>query len=180
MLGINLKDGHYNKPYTSGWFVEQDFIVRKISTCTVVIQGVKSGEQPELTTMWAVIGYPAVTPAIPVWVKGAERKLPTLLLRDKETKVSPLCYMALQLRNKVYSYKRGTDSERYFNWELLYNANHTGYMQQIYFVEKEVIKKSTALLKAWRERGNIDVTQTYVLYDDLDVFITSKYQELGF
>jgi hypothetical protein len=177
MLGINLKDGQYNKPHTSGWFVEQDFIARKKSTCAVVIQGVKPGEQPELTTMWTVIGYPPVTPAIPVWVKGAERKLPVLLVRDKEIKASPLCNMALKLRNEVYSYKRGTDSEKYFNWERLYNAAQTGYMQQISAVEKEVIKKSTARLHSWREQGRIDITQVYALYDELDTLITQKYPE---
>ena len=56
LLGIDLKDGKHNKPETSGWFVEQDFIARQKTSCAVVIQGVRPGEDASFTTMWTVIG----------------------------------------------------------------------------------------------------------------------------
>jgi hypothetical protein len=178
LMGIDLKDGQYNKPHTSGWFVEQDFIARKKSTSAVVIQGVRKDEAPELTTMWTVIGYPAVTTVMPVWVKGADKKLPVLLVRNKDTQASPLCDAALTLRNNVYSYSRGADSERYFHWELLYNPAQTGYIQLMMPVEKNVFRKTAIQLDRWREQGKIDITQEHALYDELDTYIKECYKNL--
>jgi hypothetical protein len=72
LLGIDLKSGDFNRPKTSGWFVDQDFIARKSTSCSVVVQGVKVGENAELTTMWTVLGYPPASVVVPVWVKGAD------------------------------------------------------------------------------------------------------------
>ena len=74
LMGIDLKDGKHNKPETSGWFAEQDFIARRSTSCAVAIQGVRPDEDASFTTMWTVIGYPPVTPAVPVWLKGADKK----------------------------------------------------------------------------------------------------------
>ena len=62
LLGIDLKNGDFNRPKTTGWFVDQDFIARSSTASSVVVQGVKAGEHPELTTMWTVLGYP-----LPEW-----------------------------------------------------------------------------------------------------------------
>lgn len=48
---------------------EQDFISRHESSCSVVVQGVKPGENPDLTTMWTALNYPPVSVALPLWVK---------------------------------------------------------------------------------------------------------------
>ena len=61
LMGIDLKDGKHNKPETSGWFAEQDFIARRSTSCAVAIQGVRPDEDASFTTMWTVIGYPANT-----------------------------------------------------------------------------------------------------------------------
>lgn len=83
LMGIDLKDGKHNKPETSGWFAEQDFIARRSTSCAVAIQGVRPDEDASFTTMWTVIGYPPVTPAVPVWLKGADKKLPKALTVDQ-------------------------------------------------------------------------------------------------
>lgn len=41
MLDIDLRSGAYNRPQASGWFVDQDFIPRSSTSCSVVVQGVK-------------------------------------------------------------------------------------------------------------------------------------------
>ena len=79
--------------------------------------------------MWTVIGYPPVTPAVPVWLKGADKKLPKALTVD-QNKHAPLCDASNMLRDKIYSYHRGTNTESYFHWELLFNLSGNGYMQQ--------------------------------------------------
>ena len=176
LMGVDLKDGRHNKPHTTGWFVEQDFIARRTSSCSVAIQGVKGGESPELSTMWTVIGYPPVAPALPVWVKGAGRQLPSTLARDAALKASPLCNKALQLRDEVYSYKRGTGSERYFLWELLFNLSGTGYMQAVEPLEEKIFRAARERLEAWRLQGALHTAEAHALYADLDREVRSFFQ----
>ena len=48
------------------WQLEQDLIPRFESTASIVIQGVKKGMNPELTTMWTELGYPPTAIALPL------------------------------------------------------------------------------------------------------------------
>ena len=173
--GTTSSIGSIGTTGSTGWYVEEDYIARKKSTCAVAIQGVRSGENPDLTVMWTSIGYPAVTPAVPVMVKGGDVKLPRLLVRDARIKASPLCNAALKLRNKVYSYTRGTDSEKYFRPALLFNAEGTGYLQKALVPEKKIIDASTVALDRWRERGKVEVTELYALYDEADTLLSEHF-----
>ncbi|WP_071145550.1 carcinine hydrolase/isopenicillin-N N-acyltransferase family protein [Bacteroides ihuae] len=177
LLGIDLKSGNFNRPKTTGWFVDQDFIARKSTSCSVVVQGVKKDENAELTTMWTVLGYPPVSVVLPVWVKGGEY-LPTLLTRDNATKVSPLCDKAVTLRDRVFSYTQGMGSDRYFNWELLYNEDKTGYMQRLAPVEEEIFNRTIPKLTEWRMQGRLNLDQMTSLYSELDHYVAEKYKEL--
>ena len=58
LMGIDYKKPEFSPEKGRGWVIDQDFIPRKSSTASVVIQGVKPGENPEMTTMWTVLGYP--------------------------------------------------------------------------------------------------------------------------
>lgn len=178
LLGINLKSGDFNRPKTTGWFVDQDFIPRKSTASSVVVQGVKSGENPELTVMWTVLGYPPTGVVMPVWLKGAEKELPRLLARNKSTKVAPLGDWSVTLAKDVFSYTQGMGSSRYFNWEKLYNLTNTGYMQLLAPVEEEVFRMTKPVLNTWYERGAVDTKAMQALYNELCNFIESKYQDL--
>lgn len=177
MMGIDLRTGDFNRPKTNGWFVDQDFIARSSTASSVVVQGVKSGENPELTTMWTVLGYPPTGVAMPVWLKGADKVLPKLLARDDIQKVSPLGNWSILLAENVYAYKQGMGSNRYMNWEKLFNADKNGYMQLLAPVEEEVFKRTQPLLKEWYKKGSIDTKAMQALYNDLDTFIGTKYAE---
>lgn len=177
LMGIDLKSGDFNKPKTNGWFVEQDFIARKKSSCAVVIQGVKPDEDASFTTMWTVIGYPPVTPAIPVWVKGAAGKLPRLLSVAGEKFDSPLCDATSLLRKRVYSYTRGNNAETYFHWELLFNKKGNGYMQLNEDMEQELFRTIYSGIEKWRNAQSPSTEDIYRMYDDSDRFITEKFEE---
>lgn len=178
MLGIDLKSGDFNRPKTSGWFVDQDFIARSSTASSVVVQGVKPDENPELTTMWTILGYPPTGVAMPVWVKGADKNLPKLLVRDKVKKVAPLGDWSVILAGRVFSYTQGMGSNRYMNWEKLYNADKSGIMQLLAPVEEEVFGKTEPVLKEWRKKGSIDLKSMQQLYSELDTFINTKYADL--
>lgn len=177
MMGIDLRTGDFNRPKTNGWFVDQDFIARSSTASSVVVQGVKPDENPELTTMWTVLGYPPTGVAMPVWLKGADKALPKLLARDDAKKVSPLGNWSVVLAEDVYAYKQGMGSNRYMNWEKLYNAEKNGYMQLLAPVEEEVFKRTQPLLNEWYKKGSIDAKAIQILYNDLDAFVGTKYAE---
>lgn len=178
LLGVDLKSGEFNRPKGTGWFVDQDFIARRSTASSVVIQGVKSGEHPSLTTMWTVLGYPPVSVAIPVWAKGSDDQLPVLLKRNKKTKSAKLCEKTIALRDNVFAYNQGMGSNRYFNWELLYNAAQKGYMQVLAPVEEEIFRRTNEELERWRKKGKLNLKQAYDLYTEIDQFVTRKYDEL--
>lgn len=178
MMGIDLKTGDFNRPKTNGWFVDQDFIARSSTASSVVVQGVKSGENPELTTMWTILGYPPTGVAMPVWLKGADKALPRLMARDNVKKVSPLGNWSVILAGDVYSYTQGMGSSRYMNWEKLYNTEKNGYMQLLAPVEEEVFKRTQPVLKEWHKKGSIDIKAMQSLYNELDSFIETKYMDM--
>lgn len=178
MMGIDLKTGDFNRPKTNGWFVDQDFIARSSTASSVVVQGVKAGENPELTTMWTILGYPPTGVAMPVWLKGADKALPKLMARDDVKKVSSLGNWSVILAGNVFSYTQGMGSNRYMNWEKLYNAEKNGYMQLLAPVEEEVFKRTQPLLKEWYKKGNIDMKAMQTLYGELDSFIETQYTDL--
>jgi len=49
-----------------------DYVVRSSTASSMVIQGVKKNENPELTTMWTILGWPLLTVVTPVWVAGGD------------------------------------------------------------------------------------------------------------
>ena len=115
---------------------------------------------------------------MPVWVKGADKALPRLLVRDEAKKVSPLGNWSVILAGDVFSYGQGMGSDRYMNWERLYNADKNGYMQLLAPVEDEVFRRTAPVLKEWRRKGEADVKAMQSLYNELDAFIEAEYAEL--
>lgn len=178
MLGIDLKKGDFNLPEGSGWFVENDLIPRKESASAMVIQGVRKGENPDLVTMWTVLGYPPVSVALPVWVKGAAKHLPALVQTEKGKQASGMSKRTTVLLDKVYAYNQGMGTSRYLNWELLYNKQHTGYMQLLAPVEERVFQMTETRLNKWYEKGQLEPEQLYRLYDELDAYVAGEYARL--
>lgn len=179
MLDIDLRNGAYNRPQASGWFVDQDFIPRSSTSCSVVVQGVKPDEKAELTTMWTLLGYSPTGIAIPLWVKSADKLLPELVRFSKECKAAPLSDWSLRLADRVFSYKQGMGTGRYLNWERLYNPEKgDGYMTTLTSVEDEVFRTTKPLLEEWRKKGSLDTQAIPKLYEELDASIRMIYQSL--
>lgn len=141
------------KDYThSGeeWIVDQDFIPRRISTASIVIEGIEHGEPPALTTMWISLGYPpcAETFAAHLGVAGG---VPSVLNGAGENNHSPQCDMVRARQAEVFSVKRG-NGQHYLNLSKLYNEEGTGYCQQM--VKRNMLMyereyNTRAALKDW-------------------------------
>ena len=152
LMGINLLDSDFSPERGSGWVTDQDYISRKSSSASVVIQGVKLGENPEMTTMWVVLGYPPAGVAVPVWEKAGD-EFPSILAKESDSKVNAFaCDMALELKYKTFSIKRGNGG-RYMYFPMIYNNTGNGYMQTLKEFEQQITSSALPLIEKWRKEG---------------------------
>lgn len=166
ILDVDLRSGDFNYPETSGWFVDQDFIPRYNTSCSVVVQGVKKGENPELSIVWTILGYPPTSVAVPLWVKD---NLPTMVRYNEDLKASPLSAVSLKLADeKVFHYKQGGGTNRYLHWENLYNLQGTGIMQRLIMVEEELYRQVLPFQEKSYRDGKVNQKDLEALYTDLE------------
>lgn len=120
------------------WVVDQDFIPRRISTATAVIEGVVQGENPLLTTMWIGLGYPPCAEVFPVWLW--ENGVPECLVGKGKNNHSPQCDKVNEREKEVFSIKRG-NGQHYVHLSKLYNREGTGYCQLLIPQNMEAYRK---------------------------------------
>lgn len=112
LLGIeNLKNVKYA--------VDQDFIPRKSTSASVVIEGVQPGEDPKYTVMWTVLGYPACSVAIPIMTWDCDI-IPYYMKKSADSNNSLLCDKALQIKNNYVFDLKISNGNRYLNAENVY------------------------------------------------------------
>ena len=129
------------KDYTrSGdtWIVDQDFIPRRISSASVVIEGIIPGENPRLTTMWIALGYPPCAEVYPVWV-GEDGVAPELTGTTAENH-SVQCDKVNKRKEDVFPVVRG-NGKQYLNLSKLYNNEGTGYCQTLILKNRQAYKR---------------------------------------
>lgn len=119
------------------WIIDQDFIPRYTSTATIVIEGCKpleKGEKldPEFLKdqyiMWTGMGYPPCSEIIPVWCK--ENGVAHSLQGSAQTGRSEQCDKILARKSEVFPFTKG-NGNKYLNIKKLYNANGSGYVQEL-------------------------------------------------
>ena len=172
ILDIDLKNGDFNAPKASGWFIDQDFIPRKDTSCSIVVQGVKKGENPELGIVWTILGYPPTSIAVPLWVKN---NLPSMVSYDKESDASPLSAVSLRFaKEKVFHYKQGGGTNHYLHWENLYNLQGTGIMQKLMKIEDEVYQYTLPFQQATYQKGKVDKKELDAFYLELEDYLKAQ------
>ncbi len=166
ILDIDLRSGDFNYPKTSGWFTDQDFIPRNNTSCSIVVQGVKKGENPELAVLWTILGYPPAGVAVPLWVKD---NLPAMMSYDKEKEAAPLSAASLKLADeKVFHFKQGGGTKHYLHWENLYNLQGTGIMQKMMPLEEKVYQEAFPMQQKWYKDGKVNVKELDALYGRME------------
>lgn len=113
----SLLDEDYARGDTR-WVIDQDFIPRHSSAASIVIEGVKAGEDPALTVMWTALGYPPAAVVVPVTVDS----VPDDLRPNGKEWRAPACDRALSLKEKIFPIKRGS-GQRYIDMEALRRIN---------------------------------------------------------
>lgn len=123
-------NSYLGKDYTNSGdsiIVDMDFIPRRSSTATIVIEGVAKDEDPLLTTMWIGLGYPPCSSIRSVWL--GDDGVPDELRGIAPDGHSPLCDSIVELKHKVFPVSRG-NGKYYLHLHLLYNREGTGFAQQ--------------------------------------------------
>ncbi|MCK5857429.1 MAG: hypothetical protein KAG64_08060 [Bacteroidales bacterium] len=144
-----------------------DFIPRRSSASSCVIQGVKKGESPEFSTLWSIVGFPLTSIAIPTWVKG-ENDFPDVLKLSDEYNDSPVCYAALELKKEVFPIRWGKYASKYYiNINVLVNKDKTGIRQKILPYENKLFDFTNSTLDQWRQ-GALKRADLKLFYDEIN------------
>ncbi|NQT61622.1 MAG: hypothetical protein HQ556_01575 [Candidatus Marinimicrobia bacterium] len=156
----NLKHGLLKKDLRSGqlpidrsdeqFVLFQDYVVRTASASTLLIQGVLPSEDPQLTTLWTVLGWQPVTLVTPVWVKSAAL-LPDIVL-SVDGAPAPINAAAMKLKQSCFPVKRGNGQD-YLLHSQLTNQVGTGLLDIVLPAETKIVKKTKALQNKWRKKG---------------------------
>ena len=129
----------------------RDYIPRRSSVSVILIKGVKAGENPARTVMWAMPGFPLTSVAMPLWVANMD-DLPAILLPGPDHR-APLCQAALQLKKQCFPIRRGS-GPNYLNLPVVWNAAGTGILQKILSFEKQLFEQTTSFTKKFAKDNN--------------------------
>ncbi len=162
----NIKENH--PTYVSF----TDYIPRRGTSSSVVVEGVKAGDDPKNTVMWTVLGWPLASVCIPLWLSD-KVDLPNIVKYQEKLKDSPLCNMALQAKEFAYSYKWGYSYKYYINVNALINADNTGLIQLVTPMENRIFDKADKMIYSWE---NIDFNQVKDFYNWIDTKIPEFYK----
>jgi len=172
---IDLADYSNLKENTQTMVYFEDFIPRKLTSSSIVIEGVKEKEKSEYTTMWTVLGWPLGSVAIPVWL-NKKAEIPGILQYNKQIKDAPMCAMALEAKKLCFPYNWGTSSKHYMDGNALLNADNSGVLQLILPLENLLFEKADKILNNWRI-NKIDINKMKEFYDWVDTEVPDYYNE---
>lgn len=168
--GVDLRDSAPKDYYDETPVVLDGFIPRNISTNAMVIQGVREGESPLLTTCWVTVGVPMTTVVVPFCLT-LDKELPAKAV-SKDGNMAWLCEKGWTMRNKVFAYK-GVKTK--IDLSKLYNQEETGVLQTVLRLEDEIIQKGEALFGEAREAGEMSSSALHAYYEWLDSYLEDEY-----
>ena len=125
----------------------------------------KKGENPELTVLWTILGYPPTSVAVPLWVKD---NLPAMVSYDKEKGAAPLSAASLKLADKVFHFKQGGGTKNYLHWENLHNLQGTGIMQRMMPLEEKLYEEALPMQQKFYKQGKVDAKEMDALYGRME------------
>lgn len=175
LLGVDLKEKEFSPERGSGWYIDQDFIPRKSTVASIVVQGVKKGEDPAQTIMWTILGYPPAGLVVPLWLTTADN-LPAVFTLSNDSKNAYACTQAVRLKNKTFPIKRG-NGNKYMNFTLIYNTSGNGYSQKLKHYENEIEKIFTPFIQNSRKNG-VNNNNLKSLYNKVDSIVTAAYSAI--
>ena len=154
----------------------RDYIARSGSSSSCVVEGVKKGENPNLVTLWANVGFPLTSVIVPVWVD--KTSLPSIVDYNTDIKDSPICHAALTLKDsKVLPIRWGKAEHQYIDVNSVYNNKGTGITQVLKNYEDVIYKKTYHQLSKWRQNGSTNSKDIKAFYQWINTYIKDAYKK---
>lgn len=173
IVDVNLLQQMPNTTEHTKFVPFRDFVPRYSTSSSMVVQGVKRGENPSLTVMWTMLGSPLTTVAIPLLLTP-ELKLPQIVLADK-TGNAPLCTWSLELKKRLFPITRG-EGKDYLDLAQLIAKDQRGIMQKVEDWEAQILRQAEAYVKKWRQGGSVDAYEYTDLCNFIDRRLEDKYR----
>lgn len=181
-LGVDYRK-NYDAMIESGFFngiaVDQDFIPRRITSCSVVYEGVKPGEDAQNTVMWTLLGYPACSVAIPLmpaFIKDVPFYMAPYMtsnssLNKKKLNVSEghsiICDIAMYIKmNFVYSDRISNGSKYIDLRNVLKGSEYYPSLLSCCQKSEEEISNSFYYLLDMLKSGDLPKDKFFELYND--------------
>ncbi len=130
-----------------------DFIPRYSTASSLIMQGVKKGEDPSLTTLWLMLGNPIMTPVVPVWV--AMKADQPAMLRHGIHAASPLTAAARQRHARAFTVHT-PEGERYMDLAPVLNQQRTGTLQRVAAFDAVTVREAGAMIGRFRANNGLD------------------------
>jgi hypothetical protein len=150
----------------------RDYIMRYITSSTLVIEGVAKGENPLQTICWTILGSPLCSVAIPLWIIPSGQ-LPVILQADKQGN-APLCQWTLNLKKSLFPIEAGEGID-YINLAKLVNRNRTGIMQRTAVPQDSIVRQGRRMMLEFRKNKDIIPSQIDAFYKWVDTYVTTFY-----
>ncbi|CAG0933989.1 hypothetical protein PLCT1_02541 [Planctomycetaceae bacterium] len=151
-----------------------DFIPRYTSVGSMIIQGVRQGEDAAATTLWTVLGSPLTTPVIPLWVAHAER-IPAMMF-SRASMPAALNARSLALKDRLFPMKT-TEGRGYLDLARVMNRAGTGTVQRLRPVDREIMRRTAEIpvtATGLRTAGDVEA-----LYRSVGQVIQEYYASYG-
>ena len=174
LSGQSAREGLQYGEREDHFFYFQDCTNRYTSSASVIVQGVKDGESPLLTTMWSMVGFPLAAVVIPIWI-SPNGTLPTVIT-GPGSQNALVCDKALELKKQMVPSTRGS-TRYYLNATKVYNADQTGITQRLIPVNQDIIKRGNEYLEQWRKTLP-DQKEVDDVYKWIDLRVVNIYKSL--
>lgn len=173
VINVDYREKYSDVPKGNNFVHSDDLITRKGSVSSFIVQGVRSGEPTDLSTIWTLVGFPETSVAVPVWVRGGDA-LPKTLVYDEMIQTSRLNKYALEWKEKCYPIGRA-DGYHYLNISELVNKEGTGFVQRIEKLEDSIFDKTDNKIENWRKKKPTEA-QILEFYNEIDKLIEEFYR----
>ncbi len=124
------------------WIHANYTIDRGITASTILVQGVSKGESPDKAVLWAILGEPVCSIAVPFWVAAGETPDEVRAGRN-----APVYEQASRLQDLLRPL-RGRDRKEYVDLSRLDNRAGTGWLPKNLELERQILSGARTLLSS--------------------------------
>ena len=156
----------------TGWIPDSDYVPRRSSSASMIIQGVKEDEPLNKSILWTALGYPPITPMVPLFIEAANNQPVFMTSTSEDNANAAICDKALSLKERVFSLNRGS-GDKYLNYNALSNDEGNGLMQQVIQLEENSQRKMSAFIRDYHNSNeSLNVLKALELQNDVYEYYT--------